>query len=133
MSVSHTVKVEYLIEGDAAGEPVRSYTISSEGGDDVSLSVADSTTDQLVAFTCDFSQAKFFYIYSDQDVTICTNDASSGSPDQTLTITATIPFLWIYGSGITCPITTDITALYATNASGSTANIPIRKLEDLTV
>ena len=131
MSVSHTVKVEYLIEGDAAGEPVRSYTISSEGGDDVSLSVADSTTDQLVAFTCDFSQAKFFYIYSDQDVTIETNDGDT--PDDTFNIAAGIPFLWIYGSGITCPISTDITSLHVTNASGSTANIRIRKLEDLTV
>ena len=130
MAFTHTVTFTHSGGSTSVDQSV---ALTSGSEQNLSEAVADSTSDGLVAFTCDFSQLKALTIKSDQDISICTNDTSGGSPDQTLTITANIPYVWVYGSGITCPITTDITALYVTNASGSTANLEIRALEDPTV
>jgi len=128
MSFTHTIQTIYSGTGTALD---KSKSISAGSEQNISEAIADSTTDALIAgFTCDYSQLKMIMIFSDQTITLETNSPSAA--DQTITITAGVPFVWIYESGITNPITTDVTALYATNASGSTANLEIRKLEDPT-
>lgn len=129
MSFTHTGHVRHT----GGSNPIEaSYAQTSGKESNVSESFADSTTDTLVAFTMDFSQLKMLTILSDQDLQIETNadDATGG---QTITLLAGIPYHWIFGSGITNPITNDITALYVTNASGATANLQIMSLEDPTV
>lgn len=93
-------------------------------------SVADSVTDGLVAFTLDISACKFLLITSDQDVILETNDG--GTPIDTINLLANVPFLWTVDSYYVNLIGTDITALFFTNSSGSTANIKIESLEDAT-
>jgi archaellin len=50
-------------------------------------------------------------------LTLKTN--STGSPQETITISATQPFEWIAGSGIPVPFGGDISTMYFTNADGA--------------
>jgi hypothetical protein len=127
VSIAHRITFKFQ-----NGTDILEVTKGQSSGQERNMSeaIAISATDALVAFTCDFSQLKSLYIKCDQALTIKTN--SSGAPAQTITLAANVPYVWTYGSGITCPITADITALYITNGSGSLANLEIRALEDPT-
>jgi len=92
--------------------------------------IAANQTDKLLAASVDVSQVQAIYISSDQDCTIETN--SSSSPAQTLAIDANNPLVWTKDSGVTNPLTTDITALYVTNTTAIT-RLAIYILVDLTV
>ena len=94
--------------------------------------IADSTTDQLIAASLDVSAIKAVEMMSDQDITVETN--SSSSPTDTFVLQADVPYRWntemvAYDALL---LTADVTALYLTNASGSTANIKMRVLSDAT-
>ena len=98
----------------------------------IAESIADGQTDLLVAYTLDFSQAKTFVMWPTVAMTIKTN--SSGTPAQTFVLSAFEPVVWSAGqTAVTNPITTDITALYVTNASGAAGILNIRSLQDPTV
>jgi len=57
---------------------------------------------------------------------------SSGTPDQTLTIPANTPFGWVTGSGITNPLTVDITDLYVTKPASGTHTLQLYTAQDAT-
>ena len=126
-TVKFTAKYQ---DGTDVVEQTKELTADSKNRLD--LQIADSTTDQEVAFTCDFSQLEGILITSDKAITIETN-ASDHAGGQEIAIAAGVPFLWLKSSGITCPITADVTKLFITNASGTAANVKIAKLEDPTV
>lgn len=92
--------------------------------------VADSATDLEVTFTLDVSACKVFYLVSDQAVTVETNNG--GVPIDTITLVAGVPYLWTTDSYDAFLLGTDVTALFITNSSGSTANIELRALSDST-
>jgi len=96
----------------------------------VGESIADSTTDGLVAFALDVSQVKAIYIKSDQDITIETN--SSSAPDNTLALKSNIPYVWYTNKYDALVFTADITKIYVTNASGSAATLDIEAVYDAT-
>ena len=107
---------------------------SIESGAELKISeaVADSETDLEVACVLDQSQLKALYIKSDQVIKIETNSGSEAA--DTFDLVADLPMLWSVTDGNTvCPITTDITALFITNSSGSTANLIFKALYDPTV
>lgn len=108
--------------------------VTHEGEENRSLAIPDGTTDLLVSLAVDITVLKALFIGSDQDITIETNQAggSSGAPDDTLTLPANQPVSWQENDVMTCPLTVDVTQIYVTNASGSTANLEIRTLEDAT-
>lgn len=81
-------------------------------------------------WTCDVSELKSLVIFSDFGVTIETND--SGTPTDTITVTANKPVFWYTGCGLTCPITADVTTIYLTTGAGAGGTLRIRKLEDET-
>jgi hypothetical protein len=103
-----------------------STTISAEL--EVAIDVAiPLATDTLVAFTLDYSQCKCLMMLASQDMTVETN-ANNAAGGQTISLKANVPLFWQENSGITCPITTDITALYVTAATAGT--LKIRALVD---
>ena len=109
---------------EAGGETNRDETIPAE------------TSDVLVAFVLDVSQAKVLYIKSDKDLIIETN--SAGSAVNTFTLAAGVPYVWVVGDAAMrdtagAAVTTDITALYVTNAGEDAAELQIRCLFDPTV
>lgn len=134
MSFTHTVthQTKYA---DESNQVVSLENVDAQSAGEVhniSESIADSTTDGLVAFTYDFSQGKTFLMWSTVAMTVKTNNA--GSPIQTFTLVANVPIIWSAGQASAVnPITTDITALYVSNASGGAGILNIRALQDPTV
>lgn len=116
-----------------------SRTIAVQSGAELNIdeSIPALTTDQLVAFAMDVSQLKGFYIVSDLPLVLETN--SAGSPVNTITLAANIPYVWVFGDAAIrdtagAVITTDITAIYATNVHATQAALlEIRALYDPTV
>ncbi len=91
--------------------------------------VADSTTDFEVGFELDVSAVRSFYLNSSQDILLETNaiDATGGNA---ISLLADIPYVWHVNAYDSFLLTLDVTVLYFTNASGSTANIDCVALYD---
>lgn len=109
------------------------WTEQSTAGLEVNLTVgiADSVSDQEADWTCDFSELKSLAIWSDQVITIETNDGTT--PDDTFVLVANQPLYWSENmTGITNPITADVTSIFISNSSGSTATLNIRSVQDPT-
>lgn len=96
----------------------------------VDETVADSVTDQEITITIDVSAIQSIYILSDQALTVETNNG--GAPVDTITLVANTPYIWHTGSYFTNLLATDVTALFLTNASGSTATFNLRCVYDST-
>ena len=127
--MSHTQRL--TISSELMGESV-SNTISETASSPIIVteSVADSQTDFQINVAIDVTAVKSFYIVSDQDVTIETNSGSAA--DNTLALKAGEPYIFHVSSLDTFLLDTDVTAFFVTNASGSTANIKVRGLQDAT-
>jgi hypothetical protein len=113
-------------------------TTSSEKAysDTASVIIDESLPDAAeteVALVLDLSQVTAWYMLSDQDVEVNTNDVQGGSPDDTLTLAAGVAQVWAVDDGVTNPLTVDITKLEVRNDSGSAANFKFRALYDSTV
>ena len=128
MSVTHRIQFRFQRGNDVIDKTVVSAS-GAEGNVDELIPIAAS--DLLVAFVCDFSQMKSFYMVSDQDLSIDTNQAHPGIDE--FDLVANEPMVWTENCGLANPFTADVTALYVTNASGVEAKFQIRKLEDPTV
>lgn len=123
--ISHVLTLSWARNGESISQSV---TISDNGELNRNVTVANGATDFPVAATIDVSEIKSLYIHSTQNVTIETN--SGGSPANTLTVTANKPLVWYVGCGLTNPLSTDVTGLFITNASGSSADVKIRIIVD---
>jgi hypothetical protein len=128
MAITHTVTKTWDNGGVALS---KSESVSAGAESSVSESVADASTDLLIAFELDVSQAKVIFILSTTALTLETNSGST--PTDTITLAANVPLLWTTNDGSANPFSGDITALYATNSSGSAATLDIRVLHDPTV
>src|SRR6267142_1152478 len=112
----------------------RVTAVQSGAEENLDEAIPVSTTNSLVAFTMDVSQLQGIFIVCNTPVTIKTN--SSGSPVNTITLAADVPYVWIVGdapirdtAGVA--ITVDITSLYITNPSASVvAQVQVRAIYD---
>lgn len=131
MTVNSTLGINTSGDGTVIN---KSVTITDEAILDLSFDVADSVTDELHTIALDVSATKSVYIVSDQNVTMDWNDAAG--TQGTLTLLAGEPVVWwntqvTKGGNTLNPLsTTDLTATYWTNASGSTANINFQAVYD---
>lgn len=126
-SPKHSVFTKWSNAGDSIQKTV---TIAADAETNFDVAVNTGVTNQAVAFTLDRSKAQVLFIVSTTAVTIKTND--SGSPTDTLALTAGVPKAWTLNDGIDeCPFTGDVTGLYVSNASGSQAIVSIRCAYDL--
>lgn len=109
MSVTHVVSQAYSVGGMTVSKTVQ---VTGESGQEVSIALqAAGETDKLfVEPTIDVSELKSLAVFSDVDCTLETN--SDSAADDTLTITAGIPLIWVEDSGIACPLTADVTKWY---------------------
>ncbi len=89
----------------------------------INLSIAASTTNQLLPISIDISQITEMYIYTDGALTIKTN--SSGAPDDTFVFGASgAPLVYMSTfptvDGVSQnPFDADVTAFYLTNAGSA--------------
>jgi len=127
MSLTHTI-VEIVSTAGRTLTKQNSYS----GGSQLTVSepIADSETDYEIAFALDVSEIAAIYIVSDQDVLFETNDGSS--PDDTISLKAGVPYIWTEDSYHVCLLTTDITSIFITNASGAAAQLEIEVVFDPT-
>ena len=124
-----SVTRSHRIEGHGVGGVAVSYSADSEVI--IDADVADSVTDGLHALVLDVTQIKAIIIVSDKAVTLEFNDSGTGVP--TIVLVANVPYIWSTSSYDTLLLTADVTALYITNASGSTARVRLYVLVDPTV
>lgn len=97
-----------------------------------SFTVSDSVTDQQRTLNIDVTEMQVVFIASDQDVLVEWNDnvGAQGS----LALKANVPFIERVAADQyhTAKLSVDVTDLYITNASGSTANIKIGVIQNNT-
>lgn len=127
MSFTHTLTQQVAAPGRTL---TRSLDLTGDHQQSLSVAVPDEAEDQEVAISIDQSQIKSLYLVSDQDVTIETNNGTT--PDDTISLLAGQPLVWQADDYYACPITVDVTSLFITNASGSSATVELELLVDAT-
>lgn len=110
---------------------VKAADLTADAGDSVHASIPDATVDQLVPFAFVRSKLVWFYMVADGVLLIQTNDGTS--PQEAFTLAAGKPLLWYLGCGL--PVASvfagNVTALYATNASGAAVILQVESGETL--
>jgi hypothetical protein len=125
-----THKVTLAVEGSGVS---RSKDISNTQAGVALIdgeTVATAETDYELNFDLDVSACKSFYLESDQDVTFETNDGAA--PGNTIALKANKAYLWHVDAYDSFLLTVDVTSVFITNASGSTATIYCVALFDVT-
>lgn len=128
MAVTHKITWQY-----SSGGEIITKTEDVSAGQEINIdeSIADSSTDLEVTYNLDVSALKSFYMVSDYAITVETNSGST--PTDTFTLVANQPIVWTANSGLTNPVTGDITTnIFVTNSSGNAATLKIRALQDPT-
>jgi hypothetical protein len=92
--------------------------------------IATASTNSEVNIAIDVSEVVSFVIVSTAACTVKINDGTT--PDYTYTLVANVPQFWHDGMGTAFTLTTDVTAVYITNTSGTTANVTISAYQDAT-
>jgi len=108
----------------------KSNTYTGSGSISIEETVADAQTDFEINVDIDVSAIKAIYINSTQDVTLETNSGSS--PADTISLTANKPYVWTADSYFSNLLTTDVTSMFFTNASGGQATISVEVVYDTT-
>lgn len=106
------------------GTQTISKTVTLTGSDTrIDEAIPASQTNLLVNFALDISKCVGFYMVSDVAMTVKTN--SSGSPQETFTLTADEPVFWNDAMSMTISslFAGDVTALYVTNTTAGTLRI----------
>jgi hypothetical protein len=132
-----SVTIRTTISGDPKGAYSKDFSVAGGGQVVISEPIADGATDLEVACVLDVSQVKFFALKATQDIVVKTN--SAGAPDNTFTLDANSPYLFpasqgeVWADTDPAAITTDITALFVTNASGVDTVLSVDAVYDPTV
>lgn len=105
---------------------------SADSETNLDVAVPDASADLQANVAIDISELASLFISADQDLTIYTNDAAGGSPDDTIALKANKALVWTPNCGYSNPLSADVTALYITNASGVDTTLQIRLLQDST-
>lgn len=132
--MSHTATVTQAL---TVGTPrTQTNTYTGTGLLQIDETITTGQSDYLIACTLDVSTIKSIWICSDKAVTLETNNGAA--PSNTITLKANVPYVWTDDGVATTKgyaallLTVDVTALYITNASGSTAVFRLEALYDAT-
>ena len=112
MSLSHVWTLSFKRNPESATADTDTITGSSEANVDETLAIG---TNVQVNLAIDVSALKSLYIKASTACTIKTN--SSGSPDDTLVLTAGQVISWHNLMSADNPLTVDVTKIYVTNAA----------------
>lgn len=113
--------ITYTATGGAVAISGVTSNASGTSGTEIDVDVAASTTNQMFTIAIDVSELESLFLVTDGDMTIKTNSGSS--PDDTFTMVANMPLIWVRGYPTSNPLGTDVTALYLTTGSGSAVNL----------
>lgn len=126
MAFTHTITKTY--RGSANADITASITVTNDTELNFDGTVASVTTDAEIDWAATRANLKSLCLYSDVAITVKTN--SSGSPVDTITMTAGQSIVWsLVADGLTaCPFSANVTKLYVTNAGAGAAAFKIRAL-----
>ena len=131
---SHILSLTWIRGSEQIPTTSTPVTITADGEINADISIDASAVDKQATIAIDVSVLKCLVLSCDKGLTIQTNDGTT--PDDTLTLTANEPLIWWSTSGITCPLTVDVTDLYCTRAGADaatgTATLKVRSLQDVT-
>lgn len=108
-------------EGSTSITNSNTYTVQASYK--IQETVVDTTVDQEHLFALDISTMKAFAMQSTVDMTVHTNDAGTGSPQETFVLTAGVPVIWEEGE--VAIFAGDVTALFVNNSSGSDGQLNV--------
>lgn len=115
-----------------SGASTLTSTVTEEGDGEDNREV-DVLTATNVEIDLDFDKdkVKMFFLTSDRDVTVRTN-ANDGTADDIFSVGAGVPLVWHATGPAALIFTEDVTKLFIQNASGATAAVRIRLIQDST-
>lgn len=123
MAVSNSISFGHTGASATLSDTV---TLSGSIGTEANFTVAGSATNSQQAIDFNQTNLRGVYIKTDQDLTLKTN--STGSPQETISLKAGIPMVWVYQGGIPNPFAGNVTTTYWTNAGTTAANVFLRVL-----
>ncbi len=128
--MSQSAIVKSTVTGALVAVGEKTYT----GDEQVSQSftVADSVTDQQRTLNIDVSEMQMVHIVSDQDILMEWNDATGTQGSVSLKAGVEFKELLAADQYHVALMTVDVTDLYFTNTSGSTATIKIIVIQNNT-
>ncbi len=119
---------EVCVEGSTSfGGAAQSFTCESIAKKDEAI--ADSTTNREILLAIDVSSLLVFYMISDVVMSVYTNEASTGSPQETFSLIAGKPV--IFRTGDTAIFAGDVTSVFVTTGSVGAGTLKIISGEDL--
>ncbi len=124
MSISHTFSFAHTGGSAPLADAV---VVTGELATESNIALAGSTTDQQEVIAFNHTNLRGIYIKSDVTVTMETNAADHTGGD-IVTVTAGVPFVWTYQSGLANPFAHAVTTTYWTNATDGAATIYMRTL-----
>ncbi len=128
--MSQSAILKYTVTGALVAIGEKTYT----GDEQVSQSftVADAATDQQRTLNIDVSEMQMVYIVSDQDILMEWNDGAGAQGS--IALQANVPFIEKLAADQyhAALMTVDVTDMYFTNTSGSTATIKIIVIQNNT-
>lgn len=115
------------------GTPV-SYekTVTGELGIKLTRTIAAGVTDLAITCPIDFSALESLFVGTNQDLLIETNNAASGSADDSWDLKANQAIDWQTGDVMANPLTADVTVIFVTNSGASDADLELRTTVDAT-
>ena len=126
MSTSTIIRKEIVVNGRT---PISAQeTLVSDGHAEISCVIAGNATNDGKEFVSNDASRVGVIITTTGEVTMKTN--SSGSPTQTIVLTANNPIVWTENDVAADPLDGDINGLYFTNAGGSAVTVTITILKD---
>lgn len=126
MSITHTATFSVTEGTQTFGNIGKGYSAPQEVNLDLtgSNAIANAVTNQEHDFTITVADIVSVILVSDQTVTLKFD--STGSPTPSIVLVANVPYVWNTDSYFTNILSTNITKVYITNASGTAANIVLR-------
>jgi hypothetical protein len=130
MSINCTVSRSANVGGSTITVP--SQTVTADGIRRINVEIAAGATNTPITIAIDVSTLGLLAIVAaSAGLTLKTNN--SGTPDDTLTFAANKGVIWTSTDPSACPLTMDVTVIYVTNASGTTAaTLSIALADDVT-
>jgi len=123
MSLTHTVGVIYRTGVGTITNTTDTYT--GDGEVNIDDTVAGPSTNKQYAVTFLTADIASLCIYSDVALTLKTNTTTGVD---VITLLAGKQVVWNTDHDEACPIASNVTALYVTNAGATVANLKIRVL-----
>lgn len=137
--LTHTLTLS-LNTGAETIQTAYSLTADDPGAGIIDVSLADPSVNIPVTYSFTKTKLVYFCVKAKADASgtpttnVFTNAASTGSPQETIALTASngYTYIWYSASGITNPFAGNVTGLWMTLVGTGTTIVQVRSMVDVT-